>query len=82
MILLAEIEAAWHYRRRPVLSRAWRLRSEGQPRVIVQPAWRAGTALAPALSPSGDGKRLPVAAVVRELLGVIGAAMTQRAKAA
>jgi hypothetical protein len=40
------------------------------------------TALAPALSPSGDGKRLPVAAVVRELVGVIGAAMTQRAKAA
>jgi transposase len=35
------VEAAWHHRHRPRLSRALTERSGGQPSVVVSPAWRA-----------------------------------------
>lgn len=74
------IEAAWHYRHRPVLSRALRHRQDGQPRAMVQHAWRAQQQLHRRYRHLvGHGKRPPVAvaAVARELVGSIWAAMTQ-----
>jgi transposase len=79
------IEAAWHYRHRPVLSRALRHRQDGQPRAMVQHAWRAQQRLHRRYRHLvGHGKRPPVAvaAVARELVGFIWAAMTQGTKAA
>jgi transposase len=79
------IEAAWHYRHRPVLSRALRQRQDGQPRAIVQHAWRAQQRLHRRYRHLvGHAKRPPVAvaAVARELVGFIWAAMTQGVKTA
>lgn len=81
----ALVEAAWHYRHRPTVSRALRHRSEGQPHAIVSHAWRAQQRLHRRYRHLvGHGKRPPVAvaAVARELVGFIWAAMTQGVKTA
>lgn len=79
------VEAAWHYRHRPTLSRALRQRSAGQPAAVVSHAWRAQQRLHRRYRHLvGHGKRVPVAvaAVARELVGFLWAAMTQRPAAA
>jgi transposase len=79
------VEAAWHYRHRPTLGRALRLRSAGQPAAVVSHAWRAQQRLHRRYRHLvGHGKRGPVAvaAVARELVGFLWAAMTQRPAAA
>ncbi len=73
------VEAAWHYRHRPTLGRALAGRSQGQPSAIVAQAWRAQQRLHRRYRHLvGHGKRAPVAvaAVARELVGFIWAAMT------
>ena len=75
------VEAAWHYRHRPTVGRALALRSQGQPPAIVAQAWRAQQRLHRRYRHLvGHGKRSPVAvaAVARELVGFIWAAMTGR----
>lgn len=75
------VEAAWHYRHRPTVGRALALRSEGQPPTVVAQAWRAQQRLHRRYRHLvGHGKRSPVAvaAVARELVGFIWAAMTGR----
>jgi transposase len=75
------VEAAWHYRHRPTVGRALALRSEGQPPAVVAQAWRAQQRLHRRYRHLvGHGKRSPVAvaAVARELVGFIWAAMTGR----
>jgi transposase len=75
------VEAAWHYRHRPGVSRALTQRSEGQPSAVLSHAWRAQQRLHQRYRHLvGHGKRPPVAvaAVARELVGFIWAAMTQR----
>jgi transposase len=79
------VEAAWHYRHRPGLGQALRQRSEGQPAACRSHAWRAQQRLHRRYRHLiGHGKRPPlaVAAVARELVGFIWAAMTQQAAAA
>lgn len=76
----ALIEAAWHYRHRPALSPALAARSHGQPREVVMQAWRAQQRLHRRYRHLiGHGKRPPVAvaAVARELVGFVWAAMTR-----
>ena len=77
----ALVEAAWHYRHRPTVGAALGRRSQGQPGAIISQAWHAQQ------RPHrryrhlvGHGKRPPVAvaAVARELVGFIWAAMTGR----
>jgi transposase len=73
------VEAAWHYRHRPVLGPALRQRSQGQPPACLAQAWRAQQRLHRRYRHLiGRGKRPPlaVAAVARELVGFIWAAMT------
>lgn len=75
------VEAAWHYRHRPGLGRALALRTQGQPPEIVTQAWRAQQRLYRRYRHLiGHGKRPPVAvaAVARELVGFLWAAMTRR----
>jgi transposase len=74
------VEAAWHYRHRPTLGRALARRSQGQPNEIVGQAWRAQQRLHRRYRHLvGHGKRTPVAvaAIARELVGFIWAAMTR-----
>jgi len=73
------VEAAWHYRHRPALGRALATRSHGQPDELLGHAWRAQQRLHRRYRHLvGHGKRPPVAvaAVARELVGFIWAAMT------
>lgn len=75
------VEAAWHYRHRPTVSRVLAHRSQGQPPAIVAQAWRAQQRLHRRYRHLvGHGKRPPVAvaAIARELVGFIWAAMTGR----
>jgi transposase len=75
------VEAAWHYRHRPGVSHALAQRSAGQPSLVVSHAWRAQQRLHQRYRHLiGHGKRPPVAvaAVARELVGFIWAAMTRR----
>jgi transposase len=75
------VEAAWHYRHRPGISRALRTRTGGQPREVVAHAWRAQQRLHRRYRHLiGHGKRAPVAvaAVARELAAFVWAAMTQQ----
>jgi transposase len=75
------VEAAWHYRHRPTIGRALALRSAGQPPAVVAQAWRAQQRLHRRYRHLvGHGKRSPVAvaAVARELVGFIWAAMRGR----
>ena len=74
------IEAAWHYRHRPRIGKALARRLEGQPPEIVAHAWKAQLRLHRRYHRLvGRGKRssVAVAAIARELLGFIWAAMTQ-----
>ncbi len=74
------IEAAWHYRHRPALGPALAGRSAGQPPAIVGQAWRAQQRLHRRYRHLvGHGKRSPVAvaAVARELVGFLWAALTR-----
>jgi transposase len=74
------VEAAWHYRHRPALGPALAHRSQGQPDAIVSQAWRAQQRLHRRYRHLlGHGKRPPVAvaAVARELVGFLWAAMTR-----
>jgi transposase len=74
------VEAAWHYRHRPTIGRALASRSQGQPNEIVGQAWRAQQRLHRRYRHLvGHGKRPPiaVAAIARELVGFIWAAMTR-----
>lgn len=78
----ALVEAAWHYRHRPTIGGALARRSQGQPGPIVSQAWHAQQRLHRRYRHLvGHGKRPPVAvaAVARELVGFIWAAMTGRA---
>ena len=73
------IEAAWHYRHRPTIAGALARRSLGQPGAITKQAWRAQQRLHRRYRHLiGHGKRSPVAvaAMARELVGFIWAAMT------
>ncbi len=75
------VEAAWHYRHHPSLGGALARRSQGQPGAITKHAWRAQQRLHRRYRHLvGHGKRTPiaVAAVARELVGFIWAAMTRR----
>lgn len=77
----ALVEAAWHYRHRPMLGRALVRRQGNQPREIVSHAWRAQQRLHRRYRHLiGRGKRPPVAvaALARELVGFIWAAMTRK----
>jgi transposase len=73
------VEAAWHYRHRPTVGQALASRSAGQPAAIVSHAWRAQQRLHRRYRHLvGHGKRPPVAvaAIARELVGFVWAAMT------
>jgi transposase len=73
------VEAAWHYRHRPTIAGALARRSLGQPGTITKHAWRAQQRLHRRYRHLvGHGKRSPVAiaAIARELVGFIWAAMT------
>jgi transposase len=75
------VEAAWHYRHRPTLGHRLAQRSQGQPRECRAHAWRAQQRLHRRYRHLvGHGKRTPVAvaAVARELVGFIWAAMNGR----
>jgi transposase len=74
------IEAAWHYRHRPAVSPALARRTHGQPPALIGQAWQAQQRLHRRYRHLvGHGKRSPVAvaAVARELVGFIWAAMTR-----
>jgi transposase len=78
------VEAAWHYRHRPRLGGALARRSQGRPGAITKHAWRAQQRLHRRYRHlMGHGKRTPVAvaAIARELVGFIWAAMTRRESA-
>ena len=75
------VEAAWHYRHRPTIGRALASRSQAQPDEVVRHAWRAQQRLHRRYRHLvGHGKRPPVAvaAIARELVGFLWAAMTRR----
>jgi transposase len=75
------VEAAWHYRHRPTAGGVLAQRSQGQPAAIIGQAWRAQQRLHRRYRHLvGHGKRTPiaVAAVARELVGFLWAAMTGR----
>jgi transposase len=75
------VEAAWHYRHRPQLGPTLAARSAGQPPAILAEAWRAQQRLHRRYRHLvGHGKRPPVAvaAIARELVGFLWAAMTPR----
>lgn len=76
----ALVEAGWHYRHAPGLSPALTKRSAGQPPEVVKQAWRAQQRLYRRYRHLlGHGKRPPVAvaAVARERVGFLWAAMTR-----
>ena len=73
--------AAWHYRHRPTVGRALASRSQAQPDEVVKHAWQAQQRLRRRdRHLVGHGKRPPVAvaAIARELVGFLWAAMTRR----
>ena len=75
------VEAAWHYRHRPQLGPTLATRSAGQPPAILAEAWRAQQRLHRRYRHLvGHVKRPPVAvaAIARELVGFLWAAMTSR----
>jgi transposase len=72
------IEAAWHYRHRPALLGRLARCTQGQPRTVVDHAWRAQQRLHRRYRHLlGRGKRGPVvaAAIARELVGFLWAVM-------
>src|SRR5262245_63753597 len=75
------VEAAWHYRHRPMVGPALARRSQAQPEEVVGQAWRAQQRLYRRYRHLvGPGKRPPtaVAAIARELAGFLWSAMTRR----
>jgi len=75
------VEAAWHYRHPPRVAGVLARRSQGQPGDVVTHAWRAQQRLHRRYRHLiGHGKRPPVAvaAVARELVGFVWAAMMRR----
>src|SRR5262245_21870852 len=75
------VGAGWHYRHRPTVGRALASRSQAQPDEVVGQAWRAQQRLHRRYRHLvGHGKRPPVAvaAIARELVGFLWAAMTRR----
>jgi transposase len=75
------VEAAWHYRHRPTAGGALARRQHGQPPAIIAQAARAQQRLHRRYRHLlGHGKRPPVAvaAVARELIGFLWAAMVGR----
>jgi transposase len=74
------VEAAWHYRHRPALGHALRLRQRGAPAAAIRQAWVAQHRWHQRYRRLlGRGKRSPavVTAVARELAGFTWAALTQ-----
>jgi len=74
------VEAAWHYRHRPALGERLARRTAEQPPAVVAEAWRAQQRLHRRYRHLvGHGKRptVAVAAVARELVGFVWAAMTR-----
>jgi transposase len=73
------IEAAWHYRHHPLLSRRLRVRQTGQPATICAQAWRAQHRLYQRyrhLTGRGKSRQAVITAVGRELTGFLWAALT------
>jgi transposase len=74
------VEAAWHYRHRPALGERLARRTAEQPPAVVAEAWRAQQRLHRRYRHLvGHGKRptVAVAAIARELVGFVWAAMTR-----
>jgi transposase len=74
------VEAAWHYRHHPFLSRTLRRRQDGAPEEAITVAWRAQQRLSrryQRLAARGKPKQHVVTAVARELTGFLWAALTQ-----
>jgi transposase len=74
------VEAAWHYRHRPALSARLARHAADQPHAVVAEAWRAQQRLHRRYRHLiGHGKRptIAVAALARELVGFVWAAMTR-----
>jgi transposase len=64
------VEAAWHYRKRPAISRALRDRQDGQPAQAIGVAWSAQQRLQRTwIRLEARGKRRTLIAVARELAG-------------
>jgi len=76
------VEAAWHYRRPPRRSPTIQARWQGQPRLVVDHAWKAQERLHRRffrLTGRGKSSQVAVVAVARELCGFVWAATTQSA---
>ncbi|MBP7619382.1 MAG: IS110 family transposase [Gemmatimonadales bacterium] len=74
------VEAAWHYRHHPFISRTLRHRQDGAPEASITIAWRAQQRLSRRyrrLAARGKPKQHVVTAVARELTGFVWAALTQ-----
>jgi transposase len=74
------VEAAWHYRHRPFLSRALQRRQGGAPPPVIAQAWRAQQRLYrryQRLAARGKPSQQVTTAVARELTGFVWAALTQ-----
>lgn len=74
------VEAAWHYRHHPFVSRTLRRRQDGAPEGAITVAWRAQQRLSrryQRLAARGKPKQHVVTAVARELTGFLWAALTQ-----
>jgi transposase len=74
------VEAAWHYRHHPFVSRTLRRRQEGAPEAAISVAWRAQQRLSrryQRLAARGKPKQHVVTAVARELTGFLWAVLTQ-----
>ncbi len=76
------VEAAWHYRHRPRISKSLATRTKGQPPEVVAHAWKAQVRLHRRfhrLLARGKRPSVVAAGIARELTGFIWAAMTQTA---
>jgi transposase len=76
------VEAAWHYRHRPLVGTTLRARQRGAPPAVIAQAWTAQQRLHRRyhrLAARGKPSQLIITAVARELTGFIWAALTRRA---
>jgi transposase len=74
------VEAAWHYRHRPAVSRRLRIRQQAAPPAALRVAWSAQHRLHARyrrLLARGKSPQLAVTAVARELSAFVWAALTQ-----
>lgn len=79
------VEAAWHYRRPPRQSQTIQARWEGQPRAVVDHAWKAQERLHRRffrLTSRGKSSQVAVVAVARELCGFVWSVATTETRAA